>query len=138
MNSAVHNLHLHPNVQLQPSRTFSHAAACNHIDISLSTQQPKCDNSPASTTMELQLSPPKSKLTYSIRSIVRKHTGHSTRRQHTKSQSVLHRQQSTSQARRGFPAFPSQPQHACRPLEGFSSSFPFSPKTPPPTCPVTV
>ena len=129
MNSAVHKLHLHPNVQLQPSRTFSHATACNHIDISLPTQQSKCDNSPASTTMELQLLPPKSKLTYSIRSIVWKHTGHSARRQHTKSPSVLHRQQSTSQARGGFPlslldhnmpaghskgflpAFPSHPRH---------------------------
>lgn len=64
MDSAVHKLHLHPNVLLQPSRTSNHATACNHIDISLHIQRPKCDNSPAST-MELQHSPPKSKLTYS-------------------------------------------------------------------------
>ena len=42
----MHKLHLHPNVQLQPSRTFNHATACNHIDISLPTQRPKCDNKP--------------------------------------------------------------------------------------------
>ena len=130
VNSAVQKLHLHPNVQLQPSRTFNHAKACNHIDTSLHNN-PSATTSPASTTMELQHSSPKSKLTHSIRIIVWKHTGHSARRQHTKSPSVLHRQQSTSQARRGFPAFPSRPQHACRPLEGFSSCFPFSPKTPP-------